>query len=168
MQHILDTLRIAAKEVEFGEIAFEQGYRMPRKYRHWREDAIQECNLALAENKPQDEQLAKTICWRRQRDFWRWLNGWRPKDAPRWQSLERVIGKDDDAMLEDVLGVEDAGFEELERQLDARALLKRIPLEILRIAAKRARGKALTSKERVKLHRFRKDNPELVQLYNEL
>jgi len=160
------------QDVEYGSVACAQGIRLANEFKDWREDCIQECFIALYKAKPQDQSLANTIAHRRRIDFSRWLRHWRPYDRPTWESLDREIaggdGDGESLTLGDMIADPDDAIENIIRKLDARSIIKQIPRDILKIAAKRVRGKPLTTEERVKLHRFRQKNGRLAELVKQL
>jgi len=111
------------------------------------EDVQQECFLALWEARPATKGLATVIARRQAVDYWRKVYA----RANATVALSEVIGEGEDITWSDV--IEDPAAE---ASLLARAMLRMLPANVLRIAARKLAGKALCSSERMALLRFRK------------
>jgi len=162
-------LRNSCKDIEYFDVAFEKGKRLAREFQEWRPDCVQECYAAILKARPETKQDASTIANRQAIDFYRWLKHWKKHNGQEIVSLSEKVNDGDNGDREIELGdlIEDKHdrIEEYLEILDAKILLSKIPSEIIKIGMKRVQGKALSSRERVRLMRWRqKDGKELAKM----
>lgn len=132
--------------------ALKSAYVFSRKCpKEEREDLFQDLMLKLLKSKAQDEKLCYAIA------RCDWKDWWKKYKIRSHYSLDESIGLDDSGNPETIgdLLVNEIRFEYLvDGKLDAEYLWNRLPASVKPIIAKRLQSKALTSNERVALHRF--------------
>ena len=129
------------------KVAYVFSRKVPREER---EDLFQELALAVFKAKTRDERLAYTIA---RMD---WLNWWKRYKIRQHTSLDSVIedSEGNPTTLAEML-VGEVEFEnKINGKLEAERIWEQLPDSIKPIVNNRLIGKALTSRERVALHRY--------------
>lgn len=142
----------AIKEIPIeAKLALKVAYIFSRKVpREEREDLFQDLTLAVLRANTKEEKLAYTIA---RLD---WLNWWKRYKIRQHTSLDSVV--EDDSGNPTTLGEMLVGEVEFENKvngkMDADRLWDKLPDSIKPIVTNRLLGKALTSSQRVALHRY--------------
>lgn len=147
-----ETLKAIMSLPQADKYALKSAYVFSRKVpKNEREDVMQELFLNLYKSKAQDEKLCYAIA------RCDWKDWWKKYKIRAHYSLDESIGLDESGNPEtiaDIL-VNEIRFEYLvDGKLDAEYLWSKLPASIKPIIGKRLQSKALTSNERVVLHRF--------------
>ena len=147
-----ETLKAIMSLPQCDKYALKSAYVFSRKCpKEEREDLFQDLMLKLLKSKAQEEKL----CYAMARCDWK--DWWKKYTIRAHYSLDESIGLDESGNPEtiaDIL-VNEIRFEYLvDGKLDAEYLWNKLPASIKPIIGKRLQSKALTSNERVTLHRF--------------
>jgi hypothetical protein len=151
VEETLQTILALPQKIKY---ALKSAYVFSRKApKEEREDLFQTLMLNLIKADVESEKLAYSIARCDWKDFWKSYK------IREHYSLDATIASNDDSessTLGDILESE-IRFEYLvDSKLDAEKLWNMLPFDVKPIIGKRLQNKALTSNERVKLHRYMK------------
>jgi hypothetical protein len=146
------TLQAIMELPQCDQYALKSAYVFSRKVpKEEREDLFQELFLNLYKSKAQDEKLCYAIA------RCDWKDWWKKYKVRSHYSLDESVSENESGNAETIgdLLVNEIRFETMvDGKLDAEYLWNKLPASVKPIITKRLQSKALTSNERVTLHRF--------------